>query len=139
MIKKIGNIVIIFLLIIATGGIPITRHYCGSVVMSFSVYSTPTSCCVSHCTKCHDGCQKHHKGCDKCRNVLKFSKVIDAFDSESSITTTHSLTNDIEFYSSSFFNLAKNFPITSHPSLINQRANYHHEAHSPASLGDFLC
>jgi len=125
MIKKVGNIVIILLLLIATGGIPITRHYCGTGVMSFSVYSTPKLCCDRHCHKCHD--------------VLKFSKVNDDFEATFS-TTTQSLTDVFTLLSSSFISLSENLQIPSLPVLINQRANYNHVAgHSPASLGNFRC
>ena len=125
MIKKVGNIVIILLLLVATGGIPITRHYCGSAEVSFSVYSTPKLCCDRNCDKCHD--------------VLKFSKVNDDFEATFSITT-QSLTDVFTLHASSFISLSESLLIFSLPSLINQRANYNHVAgHSPASLANFRC
>jgi hypothetical protein len=54
LMKKAGNIIVIFLLLIATGGIPITRHYCGYSLVSFSLFSNPKSCCGDDCNKCHN-------------------------------------------------------------------------------------
>ena len=125
MIKKVGNIVITLLLLIATAGIPITRHYCGSGVMSVSVYSTSKHCCDRNCDKCHD--------------VLKFSKVNDDFEVTSPITT-QSLTDFFTLHASSIISLSENLQIPSLPVLIDQRAIYNHGAdYSLASLGNFRC
>ncbi len=126
MIKRVGNIVIMMLLLIATGGIPITRHYCGSDEHGFSVYSTPKSCCNGHCDKCH--------------NVFKFSKVDDAFEAESSVTTTESLTEALTLHASNFIDVFGHlftFPLAD---LIYQRNFLIAKAgHSPESLGNFRC
>ncbi len=71
MLKKAGNIVLILLILIATSGVALTRHYCGPTAKAFSFYSTPKACCDSHCNKCH--------------NVFKFTKVNDQFVAESSL------------------------------------------------------
>jgi hypothetical protein len=125
MIKRTGNIVIMILLLIATGGIPVTRHYCGSEDMSFSVYSTPKACCNGHCDKCH--------------NVFKFSRVNDDFEAGSSITA-QSLTEIVTLHTSFFICLSENLLISPIPSCINQQDIFMLEAgHSPASLGNFRC
>ena len=139
MIRKAFNIIAIFLLLLATGGIPITRHYCGSTAISFSVYTIPTSSCDRNCNKCHDGYSNNHKGCDKCHNVFKFPKVTDDFDGEYFITTTQSLTDDVTLYSSSVFSIPTNVHNVPLTILINQRANNYHEVRSPALLCIFLC
>jgi hypothetical protein len=68
-IKRAGNIIMILILLTATGGLSITRHYCGQSLMSFSIYSIPQPCCDS--------------GCDKCHNEFSFNKVTDEFTGSS--------------------------------------------------------
>jgi len=126
MIKRAGNIVIMILLLIATGGIPFTRHYCGSAEKSFSIFSTPESCCKGHCDKCH--------------NVFKFSKVNDAFKAGSSITKTESLSEVITVQASNSIDLYGHIFTSPLPDLINQRNFLIFKAgHLPASFGNFRC
>jgi len=125
MLKKAGNIAIILLLLVATGGLPVTRHYCGSAQMSFSVYSTPKACCEGSCDKCH--------------NVFKFTKVNDDFEAGSSISA-QSLTDVITLHSAFFINLFDNVTISSLTDGFNQRvANISLAGLSPASFGNFRC
>jgi hypothetical protein len=125
MLKKAGNIAIILLLLVATGGMPITRHYCGSAEMSFSVYSTPKACCKGHCDKCH--------------NVFKFSKVNDNFEAGSSISI-QALADFVTLHTTFSIDLFDNINITSLTDSFNHWAVDISEAgHSPASLGNFRC
>ena len=125
MLKKAGNIAIILLLLVATGGLPVTRHYCGSAEMSFSVYSTPKSCCSGHCDKCH--------------NVFKFTKVNDNFEAGSTMTA-QSLSDVITLHSTFFIDLFEKTSISSLSDSFYQRAVDISEAgHSPAFLGNFRC
>ena len=125
MIKRVGNIVIMVLLLIATGGIPFTQHYCGSAEMSFSVYSTPKPCCSGHCDKCH--------------NVFKFTKVYDVFEACSSVTS-QSLTDAVTLNTLVFIALFENLFSSSPPDLFNPRhICIVYAGHSPASLGNFRC
>jgi len=125
MIKKSGNIALILLLLIATGGMPVTRHYCGSLVRSFAIYSTPKACCSGHCDKCH--------------NIFKFSKVNDNFEAGSTITA-QSLTDFVTLHASFFIDLFDNETILSLTDTFNLRALSNHKAgYSPAALGNFRC
>lgn len=125
MLRKAGNIAIILLLLVATGGMPITRHYCGSVEMSFSVYSTPKACCSGDCNKCH--------------NVFKFSKVNDTFETGSSFSI-QSLTDVVTLHTTFFIDLFDHLNISSTTDSFNQRAALNPKAgHSLASLGNFRC
>ena len=125
MLKKAGNIAIILLLLVATGGMPITRHYCGMAEMSFSVYSTPKACCEGSCDKCH--------------NVFKFSKVNDDFEAGTSINT-QSFTDVLTLHTAYFIDLFDYVNIPSVVDLFSQRAVFNHIAgHSPASFGNFRC
>ena len=125
MIKRVGNIVIMVLLLVATGGIPVTRHYCGSAEKSLSVFSTPKDCCNSHCAKCH--------------NVFKFTKVNDNFEAGSSISA-QSNTDEASLHAACIINLFGHLFASSLPDLINQRKFHNAEAgHSPASSGNFRC
>jgi hypothetical protein len=126
MIKRAGNIAIMILLLLATGGIPITRHYCGSSEKSFSVFSTPKACCNGQCDRCH--------------NVFKFSKVNDAFEAGSSITATQTLTELVTLHASTCMNLLDHLYTSPFPDLNHQRNFQIAEAGpSPASLGNFRC
>ena len=125
MLRKAGNIAIILLLLVATGGMPITRHYCGAAEISLSIYSTPKSCCEG--------------GCDKCHNVFKFSKVYDEFESGSSVST-QAFTDVVTLHTAFFIHLF-DYPII--PSVTESFG--HREpfidlaGHSPASFGNFRC
>jgi hypothetical protein len=125
MLKKAANIAIILLLLVATGGLPVTRHYCGSTEKSFSVYSTPKACCGGHCDKCH--------------NIFKFSKVNDVFEGGCSMKTL-CFTDIVTLQSAHFIDLLNNVNISSLTDLVNHRAAYIYEAGiSPASSGNFRC
>jgi len=125
MLKKAGNIAIIILLLVATGGLPVTRHYCGAAEMSFSVYSTPKACCSGHCDKCH--------------NVFKFSKVNDNFEAGSSISA-QALTDFVTLHTAFSIDFFNNINISSLSDSYNQRAaDISKAGHSPASSGNFRC
>ena len=125
MLKKAGNIAIILLLLVATGGLPVTRHYCGSAQMSYSVFSTPKACCEGSCDKCH--------------NVFKFTKVNDNFEAGSSISA-QALTDFITLHTSFFIDLFDKNIIESLADSFDRRAVFVDIAgHSPASFGNFRC
>lgn len=125
MIKRTANIVMMVLVLVTTGGIPLTWHYCGSTAMSFSVFSTPTPCCDSHCEKCH--------------NVFKFYKVNDDFEVGFSVTT-RSPTYIVTLHMAIFIDIFDNLPSSSLPDLIYQRKILIAEGgHSPAFLCNFRC
>ena len=126
MFRRAGNIVMMILLLTATGGIPVTVHYCGPVEHSFSVYSTPKSCCKGHCDKCH--------------NVFKFSKVNDAFEAGSSVTATQSLAEALTLHVAHSLDLFDQFFTAPLAGLKDQRSFLIAKAgHSPASFGNFRC
>lgn len=125
MFKKAGNIIIIVLLLIATGGIPFTRHYCGSTVMAFSVFSIPEPCCDNHCDKCH--------------NVFKYSRL----DVEYEAGIIHGIQAHLSSHTlqPAFFTEVSKFFLS--PSIFpsfSQRADLiFNVLLSPASLGVFRC
>lgn len=125
MFKKTGNIIIVFLLLLATGGIPLTRHYCGSAVMTYSVFSIPEPCCDNHCDKCH--------------NVFKYSRLDVEFESG----IIHGIQAPLSFniLQTAFITEVSEFFLS--PSIspsFSQRADLIYEALlSPASLGVFRC
>jgi len=125
MLKKAANIAIILLLLVATGGLPVTRHYCGITEKSFSIYSTPKACCGGQCDKCH--------------NVFKFSKVKDVFEGGCSMNKI-CFTDVISLQSALFIELLNNVNGSALTHLIDHRATYIFEAGiSPASSGNFRC
>lgn len=125
MFKKVAHILIVSLLLVATGGLPVTRHYCGITEKSFSIYSTPKACCGGHCDKCH--------------NVFKFSKVKDVFEGGCS-TKTLCFSDVVTIQSAPFTNLLNNQYDSAFNVLINHRAAYIYEAGiSSASSGNFRC
>ncbi len=54
MLKKAAHIFLTALLLLATGGVTITRHYCGGTLVQTSLYGTPESCCDRNCPYCHN-------------------------------------------------------------------------------------
>lgn len=125
MLKKAANFAIILLLLVATGGLPVTRHYCGINEKSFSFYSTPKACCNGHCEKCH--------------NVFKFSKVNDVFEADCSLKILF-FTEFVTLQSVFFIDVMNAANIESLSDLIIYRAAFSfHAGTSPASTGNFRC
>jgi len=54
MLKKIGYIIMAVLLLFATSGITIYRHYCGNTLMKTAVSFAPKQCCKIPCPRCHN-------------------------------------------------------------------------------------
>jgi hypothetical protein len=54
MLKKIANIIMAVMLLFATSGITIYRHYCCGSLVNTSVYSTPHHCCKTNCPGCRN-------------------------------------------------------------------------------------
>jgi len=125
MFRKIAHIAIVLLLLVSTGGIPVTRHFCGKVQKSFSLFATPKSCCSGHC--------------DKCRNIFTFTKVNDQFVSGSHVSTPAS--TEIVAPQAAIFTHAPAFSCINYATEIKfQRADFIYRAGcTPASLGNFRC
>lgn len=125
MFRRIVNIGLIVIMIMATGGIPVTMHYCGSVARSFSVFSTPKPCCDSHCPKCH--------------NVFKFNKLNDEFEVGGAVAS-ESLANVIILHTAGFINVFDNL-LTSLPTVLNSLRKFliPESCLSLAFFGNFRC
>ena len=54
MLKKTGYIIMAVLLLFATSGITIYRHYCGNTLVKASVSFAPVQCCKIPCPRCHN-------------------------------------------------------------------------------------
>lgn len=54
MLKKTATIIMAILLIFATSGITIYRHYCGVTLVKATVSFTPVQCCKIPCPMCHN-------------------------------------------------------------------------------------
>jgi hypothetical protein len=54
MLNKTANIVMAVLLLFATSGITIQRHYCGNALVKATVSFSPVQCCKIPCPKCHN-------------------------------------------------------------------------------------
>ena len=53
MLRKIINIITIFVLLFTTTGITISKHFCGDMLVSFAVDGMAKSCCKAGCKCCH--------------------------------------------------------------------------------------
>jgi hypothetical protein len=123
--KKAGMSIMVVLLLIATGGLSVTRHYCGRTFASFALYSTPEPCCGNDCDKCH--------------NVFSFNKVTDNFTVSSSEEVKSPLSENL-FSSIVIFEL---------PATITTASSGDHIFHRkflppktgdiPVSFGNFRC
>ncbi len=54
MLRRLSHILIMCTLILATAGVTVTRHYCGSRLVETSLSGEPKSCCGEHCNCCHN-------------------------------------------------------------------------------------
>ncbi len=94
--KKAGTYIVIFFLLLSTGGLSITRHYCGHTFASFALFSTPEPCCGDDCDKCH--------------NIFSFNKVTDNFTVSSSEELILPLSENL-FFSIVIFELPQTITI----------------------------
>jgi hypothetical protein len=123
--KKAGNIIVIFFLLIATGGIPISRHYCGESIISVSLISTPKPCCGSDC--------------DKCRTENSFNKVTDNFtattaDSQITVFTSSPVASLLTV------DLFHSLPLSPLATIITPRKFlFQKTGDFPVSFGNFRC
>jgi len=123
--KRAGNILIVTLLLIATGGIPFTRHYCGQSIKSVSLFSTPKSCCGS--------------GCHKCHNENGFNKVTDNFNVSSSVEVKSIVTiNPVHF--DFIIDFSKSLPTAPIAATVTpKKFLYQKTGDFPESFGNFRC
>jgi hypothetical protein len=122
--RRTGNIIVILLLLIATSGVSITRHYCGQSLVSFSLFSTPKPCCGS--------------GCDKCHNEFSFNKVTDNFTVSSDAVKSVITFNPIQ--ANFIIVLSELLPAIPIAVAINSRKFLFLKAGDfPVSFGNFRC
>ena len=53
MLKKITHIVLSLLLVVATSGFTISKHYCGNQLFSVSIFHAKDCSCGDKCKDCH--------------------------------------------------------------------------------------
>lgn len=102
MLKRISNILIALLLLTATTGLTIDRHYCGNRLVSVSLGKSP-DCCKT------PGCCHHH---------IRHIKVIDSFQASE-------FSNEIKVFSSAFSLLVPNNILTLDFSFVSLLYNVH--------------
>ena len=54
MLKKTGHIIMVVMLLFATSGITIYRHYCCGRLVNTSIYSVTHHCCETNCPGCRN-------------------------------------------------------------------------------------
>lgn len=55
MLKKVAHIAIVILLLLATTGVSVYKHYCGNTLISKTIGMQKKSCCGdAHCNSCHN-------------------------------------------------------------------------------------
>jgi len=86
MVKKILHIATILILMLATTGVSISKHYCHGSLISFSLFGKAKSCCDSSCGACH--------------NETAFSKVTDNFEIP---TISFEKAKQVELFHSTFY------------------------------------
>lgn len=123
--KKAGTYIVIFFLLLSTGGLSITRHYCGHTFASFALFSTPEPCCGDDCDKCH--------------NIFSFNKVTDNFTVSSSEELILPLIENL-FSSIVIFELPETITIASTGDHIFHRKFIRPKTGDiPVSFGNFRC
>jgi len=53
-LKKIINIFFVTVFTIISIGFTVNKHYSGSKLFSFAIFSEPESCCAANCNCCHE-------------------------------------------------------------------------------------
>ena len=123
--KKAGNLIVIIFLLIATGGLSITMHYCGQSFASFSLFSTPKPCCDN--------------GCDKCHNEFSFNKITDNFTVSSSEEMKPQV-SDNPIHAIIIFDLYRSLAVTSFAAPISpKKFLFLKTGDFPVAFGNFLC
>ncbi len=54
MVRKMINIIAVFILLVTTTGITISKHYCGDLLISVALDGKAKSCCEPGCNCCHN-------------------------------------------------------------------------------------
>lgn len=123
--KKAGSYLVIVFLLISTGGLSITRHYCGQSFASFSLYSTPKSCCGDDCDKCH--------------NEFSFNKVTDNYTASSS-EEVKSPVSDYAFQAFFINELLESLTVSSAGTpIIHRKFLTRKTGDIPVSFGNIRC
>jgi hypothetical protein len=124
-VKRAGHIILIIFLLISTGGISISRHYCGESVVSVSLFSTARSCCGS--------------GCDKCRTENSFNKVTDNF-TLTSLDVHQTVVSANPFHSNFIIDIFLSLPVNPLAVIIKVRKFlYQKPGDFPVTFGNFRC
>ncbi len=87
MFKAILNIALAFLMLVASTGMVLSKHYCGGRLLGVSVYKAAESCGHSSESTCHKQASdddSDKKGC--CDNTITYVKGIDLETSTMSVT-----------------------------------------------------
>ena len=114
MLKKIIHIVFGILLIVATTGFTITRHYCGNQLFSVSIFKADKCGCGDKCKDCHTN--------------QKLVKVTDNFPApdvthpDAPTTTDLSIVYNIDFSTFTFPAVTTAFTLLKAPPPGNQNA-----------------
>jgi hypothetical protein len=82
MLKKISHITLILLLIVATTGVTISRHYCGNHLVAVSLFKMDKCAC----------------GDKDCHNVLKQIKVTDNYSASEVLHSDAPISFDLPAY-----------------------------------------
>ena len=96
MLKKAGHTVIILLLLAGTGGITISKHYCGNILVGRSIFSSPKDCC--------------NGPCKDCRNEVKTLKIIDSYE----FPDNRASFNDVTKTCKDLINIIAAIPVSGH-------------------------
>jgi len=125
MIKKVFHILVITVFLVSTSGIFIARHYCGSSLVSFALFSTPHKCCEGNCSQCH--------------NEFTFNKVTEDFAGSQKIDFNQNKDNhllQVVFSESTTLQMPS---ILSFFPIDLRKFLYRKPGISPEALGNFRC
>lgn len=123
--KQARNILVVILLVITTGGLSVSRHYCGQSYISFSLFSNPKACCPGDCDKCH--------------NDISFKKVSDNFNT--SVTESSKPVITTNLVQSDFLSEISALLLSNHLPIFNtlKKFLFLKTGDFPVSFGNFRC
>lgn len=95
LIRKASHIILSFILILTTAGMTITKHYCGSKLVSINIFTEPDKCCNNS---------------DCCHNETVTVKINADIINLSPVYSFETVSSSISFITAAIFN---NIPVLS--------------------------
>lgn len=75
--KKLGHIILVFLLLISTAGVSINKHYSGGELFSTALFLEADSCCETPCGCCDESTETIKVEADYMASIFELDDIAD--------------------------------------------------------------